>query len=64
MHDRIRYHVSKKWFIDSINHNFAGIRIYSYNSLPIGKILSFHNVAILIKSVVNENKNHCYYLYF
>ena len=44
----------------SINHNFARIRIDSYNSLPIENILTFHNVIILIKSVVNENKNNYY----
>ena len=36
------------------------IRIDSYNSLPIEKILTFHNVIILIKSVVNKNKNQDY----
>ena len=41
---------------DSINYNFAKIRIDSYNSLPIEKILTFHNVIILLKSVANENK--------
>ena len=40
---------------NSINHNFGRIRI----PLPIQKILTFHNVMILIKSVINENK--CYY---
>ena len=44
----------------SINHNFGRIRIDSYNSLPIEKILTFHNVIILIKSVVNKNKNEYY----
>ena len=39
----------------SINHNFARIRIESYNSLPIEKTLTFHNVIILITSVVNKN---------
>ena len=38
---------------DSINHNFARIRIDSYNSLHINKILTFHNVTILMNSVVN-----------
>ena len=36
------------------------MRIDSYNSLPIGKTLSFHNVIIVIKSVVNKNKNNYY----
>ena len=44
-----------------INHNFARIRIDSYNYLPIEKILTFHNIIILISLVVNENKNYyCY----
>ena len=38
--DRIKYLISKKSGIaDSINHNFAIIRIDSYDSLPIEKIL-------------------------
>ena len=59
--------MSYKWksgITDSINHNFGKIRIDSYNSLPIEKILTFHNVIILIKSVINKNKNHCYYSIF
>ena len=40
------------------------IRIDSYNSLPIQKVLTFHNVVILIKSVVNKNKNEYYYNIF
>ena len=51
--DRIKYLKSKKSGITgSINHNFAIIRIDSYDSLPIEKILTFHIVIILIKSVV------------
>ena len=48
----------------SINHNLGKMRIDSYNSLPIEKILTFHNVIILIKSVVNKNKNSYYYNVF
>ena len=40
--------------------NFEKIRIYLYYSLPIEKILTFHNVIILIKSAVNKKKNNCY----
>ena len=36
----------------------------SYNYLPIAKILTFHNVIILIKSVIKKNKNNCYYNLF
>ena len=63
--DRIKYLISEKRGItDSIDHNFRKIRIYSYNSLPIEKIFTFHNVIILIKPVVNKNKNeYCYNIF-
>ena len=62
IHDNMKYLISEKICItDSINHNFARIRIDSDNSLPNEKILTFHNVIILIKSVVNKNKNEYYY---
>ena len=63
--DRIKYILSEKSGItDSVNHSFGRIRIDSYNSLPIEKILTFHNAIILIKSVVNKNKNEHYYNIF
>ena len=63
--DSIKYLINEKSGItDNINHNFAWIRIDSYTSLPIEKVLTFHNVILLIKSVVNENKNHYYYNIF
>ena len=63
--DRIKYLINEKSGIkDSINHNFARIRIESYNSLPIEKILIFHNIIILIKSVINKNENNYYYNIF
>ena len=56
IHHRINYLISEKSAIRySINHNFARIRIDSYNSLPIEKTLTFHNVIILNKSVINKN---------
>ena len=56
--DKIKYLISKKSGItNSINHNFGKIRINSYNSLPIKKILTFHNVIILLKSVAYKNEN-------
>ena len=61
----IKYIISKESDItDSINHNFAVIRLESYDSLPIEKVLTFHNVIILIKSVINKNKYECYYNLF
>ena len=63
--DKIKYLISKKCGItNSINYNFGKIRIDSCNSLPIRKILIFHNMIILIKSVVNKNKNKRYYYMF
>ena len=62
--DEIKYLISEKSSItDSINHNFGEIRIDSYNSLPIEKVLTFHNAVILIKSVVNKNKNYYYNIF-
>ena len=63
--DKIKYLISEKSGItDSINHNFARTRIDSYDYLPIEKILTFHGVIILFKSVVNKNKNNYYYNVF
>ena len=50
IYDRIRYIISKK--SDSNNY------------LPIERTLTFYDVAILIISVVNKNKNHHYYNIF
>ena len=63
--DKIKYLLSKKSGIaNSINPNFGKIRIDSYNPLPIKKILTFHNVIVINKSVVNKNKNKYYYKIF
>ena len=57
-YDRIKYLISENCgIINRINHNSARIRIDSNNSLPIEKIITFHNIIIFIKSVVNKNKN-------
>ena len=47
-----------------VNLHFARIRTDSYISLPIEKILNFHNGIIPIKSVVNKDKNNYYYNIF
>ena len=60
--DKIKYFIIEKSGItDSINHSFVRIRIDWYSSLPIEKVLAFHNVIKLIKSVVNNNKKEDYY---
>ena len=45
-----------------ISHNYAKIKVDSYDSLPLEKISTFHNVIKLIKLVFN--KNHYYYNIF
>ena len=59
---RLHIFYVKSGITNSINQNFGWMKIDSYNSLPIKKILTFH-VIILIKSVVNKNKNNYYYIY-
>ena len=44
IYDRIACLISEKCGITYYNHNFARIRIDSYNSLPIEKTLTSHNV--------------------
>ena len=43
---------------------FAKTKVDSYDSLPIEKLLTLHNVIIIIKSVLNKDKNHYYYQIF
>ena len=63
--DKITYLISEESrTTDSINHNFARIRIDSYDSLPIEKILTFHNVIKLINSVVTKMKMNTTKIYF
>ena len=65
IYNRIRYLISQKSSIKYIFcHYFAKIKVDSYDSLPIEKILASRNVIILIKSALNEDKNHYYYKIF
>ena len=41
-----------------IFHNYAKNKVDSCDSLPLEKILTFYNVIILIKSVLNKHKNN------
>ena len=47
--------LEKRGITDSINHTFARITIDLYNSLPIEKILTFHEVIIVMNSIVYYN---------
>ena len=47
-----------------ISHNYAIIKVDSYELLPLQESLILHNVIILIKSVFNKDKNNYYYKMF
>ena len=65
IYNRIRYLIRiKSGIVDVFSHYYAKIKVDSYDSLPIEKILTLHNVIIHIKSVVNKDKNHYYYKIF
>ena len=65
IYNKIGYLISGKIGItDSIIDSFSRTRIDSYSSFPIEKTLTFHNVIILIKSVVNKNENKYHYNVF
>ena len=62
IYDRIRCLISLKSSIPYIFSNyFAKIKVESYSSLSIEKQLTLYIVIILIKSVLNKDKNHHYY---
>ena len=54
----------KSGVTDVYSHDYAKIKVNSYNSSPIEKNLTLHNVIIHIKSVLNKDKNHYYYKIF
>ena len=59
---RIRYLISvKNGITNMISHNYAKIKLDSYDSLPLEKTITFHDVITLIKSVFNNN--YCYNLF-
>ena len=65
VYDKIRYFVSLKSSITYIFYDhFSKIKVDSYDSLPILKTLTLHNVIIHIKSVLNKVKNHYTIKYF
>ena len=63
--NRIRYLISLKGSIAYIfSRYFPKIKIDSYDSLPIEKRFTPHNVTIHITSGINKDKNHYYYEIF
>ena len=62
IYDRIKYLISIKSGITHVfSHYYPKIKIDSYDSLPLEKILTLHNAIMLIKSVLNKYENHYYY---
>ena len=56
IYNRIKYFISQKSVITYVfSHNYARIKIDSYNSLPLEKRLILHNDIILIKSFFDKN---------
>ena len=47
-----------------IPHNYAKIKLDSYDSLPLAKAVTFHSAFILVKSVSNKDRNNYYYNIF
>ena len=65
IYNRITYLISIKSSItDVFAYYYAKIKVDSYDSLPISRILILHNVINVIKSVLNKDKYHCYYNIF
>ena len=65
IYDRINYFISLKSSVTYIfSYYFAKIEVDYYDSLPTEKTLTLHNVIIVIKSVLNKDKNHSYYKIF
>ena len=57
----IRYILGvKSGITDVISHNYAKIKVDSYQSSTLEKTLTVYNVIILIKSVFNIDKNNYY----
>ena len=55
IYNRIRYHiVSKNDVTYVISHNCAETKVDSYNSLHLGKTLTFHCFIKLMKAVFNR----------
>ena len=65
IYHKIRYLISvKRGITYVISHNYAKIKVNSYDSLSVEKTVTFHNVIILSKSFWNKNKNIYHYNIF
>ena len=65
MYGRITYLISVKSGITYIIcHNYAAIKVDSYDSLPLEKTMTLRNVIIFGKPVWNKDKINYYYNIF
>ena len=64
IYNRFKYLISQKSSVKYIFFEFAKIKVDSYDSLPIEKRMTLHNVIAHIRSVLNKDKNHHYYVIF
>ena len=65
IYNRIRCLISQKSNITyAFSHNYAEVKIDFYDFLPLEKTLTLHSVIILIKLVLNKDKNHYHYNIF
>ena len=58
IYNRIRSYKSKSGSAYVSSHYYAKVKTDFYNSLPLENTLTFCNIIILIKSVLNKDKNH------
>ena len=64
IYNRIKYLTGVKKGIKYVFcHNYAEVKVDSYDSLLLEKTMTFHNVIILIKLVFIKDKNNYYYIY-
>ena len=62
IYNRIRCLISlKSGMAYILSDYFVKIKVDSYDFSPIEKILTLHNVIILIKSVLNKDQNDYYF---
>ena len=65
IYKKIRYLIGvKSGMAYVITHSYPKTKEHSFESLPIEKIITFHNVIILIKPFFNKYKGNYYYNIF
>ena len=59
IYNKIRYLIGVKSDTTyDLSHYYAKIKVDSYDSLPVEKTLTLHNVIMHINSVLNKDQNH------